>query len=127
MILIATYCITTQIFFGTVCPFAILTGFPCPACGLTRAGISLLTGHFLTAWEQNPSIYLWMLCALLFVLCRYVLSLKKIPCQEALLILVGIVTICVYLYRIVCGGLPEVPDSVLLPLLQASPSWLAGD
>ena len=43
---IIIYMSVTQYLFHSVCPIAILFGFPCPACGLTRAGISFLTAHF---------------------------------------------------------------------------------
>lgn len=44
--------------FGASCPSVILTGFPCPACGLTRAALALLRGDFQTAWQMNPSLFL---------------------------------------------------------------------
>ena len=54
------------VLFGSICPVACLTGFPCPACGLTRAGISVLTLRFADAWELQPFIYpilLWLAAA----------------------------------------------------------------
>ncbi|WP_130837258.1 DUF2752 domain-containing protein [Lachnoclostridium sp. Marseille-P6806] len=44
--------------FKASCPSVILTGFPCPACGLTRAALALLRGDFRTAWQMNPSLFL---------------------------------------------------------------------
>ena len=35
---IIIYMSVTQYLFHSVCPIAILFGFPCPACGLTRLG-----------------------------------------------------------------------------------------
>ena len=55
---IIIYMGVTQFLFHSVCPIAILFGFPCPACGLTRAGISFLTTHFSTAFQMNPCIFL---------------------------------------------------------------------
>jgi hypothetical protein len=52
---IIIYMSVTQYLFHSVCPIAILFGFPCPACGLTRAGISFLTAHFSTAFQMNLS------------------------------------------------------------------------
>lgn len=54
------------IIWGSICPLVCLTGFPCPACGLTRAGLCLLTFHFRRAWEIQPWIYplvIWILAA----------------------------------------------------------------
>ena len=56
------------ILFGSICPVVCLTGFPCPACGLTRAGLLALTLDFRGAWEMQPFIYpitLWLVAAFL--------------------------------------------------------------
>ena len=45
--------------FHDVCPVQILYGLPCPGCGLTRAGVLLLTGHFAAAFQMHPFIYGW--------------------------------------------------------------------
>ncbi len=37
-----------------VCPFAIVTGHPCPGCGLTRATVALLQGHLAEALHLHP-------------------------------------------------------------------------
>ena len=37
-----------------LCPFYILTGLPCPGCGLTRAFICLGHGHFVESLHWNP-------------------------------------------------------------------------
>lgn len=36
------------------CPFRLLTGFDCPACGNQRALHALLHGEWATAWRFNP-------------------------------------------------------------------------
>lgn len=38
----------------TFCLFKNVTGFPCPACGSTRATVSLLHGNFLESILINP-------------------------------------------------------------------------
>jgi hypothetical protein len=40
----------------TLCPFALLTGVPCPGCGLGRATLALLAGHFRDALHFHPLI-----------------------------------------------------------------------
>ena len=59
-----------------------ITGFPCPGCGLSRAGFSILRGEFLQAWYLHPFIYGIGLLTAVFVIRRYILhketgSLKK--------------------------------------------------
>jgi len=38
----------------TICPFLMVTGYPCPFCGGTHAGIDLGRGHPLTALRASP-------------------------------------------------------------------------
>ena len=37
-----------------LCPFRLVTGLPCPACGTTRAVGAMLSGDFESAWSLNP-------------------------------------------------------------------------
>ena len=41
----------------SMCPMVMITGYPCPSCGMTRAGIRLLHLDFEGAWEIHPFIY----------------------------------------------------------------------
>lgn len=111
--ILGIYSILTQWYFHTVCPFAILTGFPCPACGLTRAAILILTGQFTAAFQQNPTIYLWIPFLLYLFLFRYLLG-KKPPFLLPLTILLCLVTIAVYTYRLADGNLVSVPCAGIL-------------
>lgn len=99
LVIITIYIIVTQIIFGSVCPMVIIFKYPCPACGLTRACISILTGHFEKAIEYNITAYLWMPLILWFFIMRYFVRKEKIH-WELPVIMVGIVTILYYVYRI---------------------------
>ena len=48
-----------------VCPVRLLTGFPCPGCGGTRAMGAICTGDFSAAWHLNPLAYI--ACAALII------------------------------------------------------------
>lgn len=98
LLLIVCYMALAQCFFGTVCPGRILVGQPCPACGLTRAGILLLSGRFADAWRMNPAIYVW--APLLMYLCigRYVLG-RKLRFALFLGAVAGILSFLIYLCR----------------------------
>ena len=51
----------------SLCPFRVLTGFPCPGCGLTHAFCDISHGHFKMAWQANPFGFLFYMLALVFV------------------------------------------------------------
>lgn len=38
----------------SLCPFATLTGLPCPGCGLLRATLAMLRGHFSESFHIHP-------------------------------------------------------------------------
>lgn len=40
----------------TICPFALITGIPCPGCGLTRAVVALGHGDLGTAIAFHPLV-----------------------------------------------------------------------
>jgi hypothetical protein len=45
-----------------LCPWAGLLGWACPGCGLTRAALALLGGHFTAAWKLHPLVYVVLPC-----------------------------------------------------------------
>ncbi len=94
------YGIFMQIQFHTICPFKALTGFPCPACGLTHATIYVFMGEFSKAFSANPTVLLWLITIFLFALDRYIYSLK-IKIFPYFFILVGIITIVWYCFSVI--------------------------
>jgi hypothetical protein len=38
----------------TLCPVALLTGTPCPGCGMTRAIVALARGDLRASWTAHP-------------------------------------------------------------------------
>ena len=53
-----------------LCPFRLLTGLPCPTCGLTRGALALLAGKPLRAWTFNPLLFTAIAIWLLLLLVR---------------------------------------------------------
>lgn len=98
LLLILIYGTVTQYFFHTVCPWLILTGMSCPACGLTRAGILLLSGRFVNAWRMNPSIYIWAPFLSYLFLGRYLFQ-KKLTMALPLGTAAGMATIAIHIAR----------------------------
>jgi len=51
------YIVFTNMVFGYICPSMWLLGLPCPACGLSRAAVSLVLLDFPGAFQYNPMIF----------------------------------------------------------------------
>ena len=109
------YCLTTQLVFHTVCPFAIFTGFPCPACGMTRAILLFFTGNFRLSFSLHPLALPWSLLLLYLGFFRYLRD-RHAPFAWPLVIILSLSTFACYLYRLVAGILPDVPGSGILYL-----------
>lgn len=58
--------------FDAFCPSVLISGFPCPGCGMTRAVLCLFRGQFARSWALNPAAVFWVIWALLFAFERYV-------------------------------------------------------
>ena len=81
ILLVGTYIFVSQLIFSYISPTMWLLGMPCPACGMTRAGLSILRLDFGAAFSYNPGIFLvpfgvyayvknklWLLATIIFVL-----------------------------------------------------------
>ena len=110
------YGLITQLIFGTVCPFAILTGFACPACGMSRAVLLFLAGKPLLSITLHPLALLWSALILYLGYFRYFRG-GQAPFVWPLTIVLCITTFACYLYRLNAGTLPEVPASKILSLV----------
>lgn len=54
IILCGVWFLIMDILFGKICAARILFGIPCPGCGLTRAAVLLVKGHFLESFRMHP-------------------------------------------------------------------------
>jgi hypothetical protein len=50
LLVVLVYMLTGR---GVICLFHLITGWDCPFCGGTRAGVAFLHGDFATAWNYN--------------------------------------------------------------------------
>ena len=101
---IAIYYVTVHLLFGQFCPMMIFLHLPCPGCGMTRAFVLVLTGHWQQAWQLQPLVYGWILLGILFGINRYLLD-KKPRMLTVLLVMLLLGTIVLYACRI-CFGFP---------------------
>lgn len=54
VIMIAAYTVLVNLIFHAFCPMVIITGFPCPGCGMTRSLFYLATGRLYQSIQMNP-------------------------------------------------------------------------
>lgn len=87
-------------FWHRTCPMVIITGFPCPGCGLTRAGILLLKGEWMKAFIMHPFIYPIVIFMGFYVLLKYILKRSLLILNKGLVVL--IILMCIfYIYRMI--------------------------
>ena len=98
-ILLALWLVCT-FFFGSACITVFITGLPCPGCGMGHAVLSILKGSVLLANKYNPSVWIWSVFGLSFFLYRYVFGKEK-GCWGWILALVGLLSVAIYLYRMI--------------------------
>lgn len=99
MIFIIAYFIILRSLTDSSCVWVIVTGFPCPGCGLTRAGRFILQGRFLEAAKIHFFIYPILFLAVYFLLNRYLLLRKTSKWMEWALIITIILMLVYYVYR----------------------------
>lgn len=116
LLILLLYGLVTQLIFHTVCPFAILTGFPCPACGMTRAILLFCTGNFQLSFSLHPVALFWPLLLLYRGYFRYFPG-RRAPFVWPLTITLCLSTFACYLYRLTTGTLPKVPGSGIFHLV----------
>ncbi len=100
MLLFIALNIVVRTVFHAFCPFLIVTGFPCAGCGMTRAVFCFLTGQFERGMNLNPAALFWILWIAFFVINRYVFG-KNSKWIKLLLGMVVVITLVVYLYRMI--------------------------
>ena len=97
---------------GIGCPIRHITGISCPGCGMSRALLSLLTGHFAEAFRYHPMIYA-VIPGGLFLFLAPDGTAKEHAAKKAVLVLLVVLMILVYICRIWQKD----------PLLSIDPLW----
>ncbi|MDO4454772.1 MAG: DUF2752 domain-containing protein [Eubacteriales bacterium] len=96
----AMYMVMVQTLTGRFCPMVLISGLPCPGCGMTRAFFLVLQLRFAEAYQMHPLVYGWIALGIVFCVRRYgmgkeVNSLKK----YAIALLAAMVVL--YIYRMI--------------------------
>lgn len=99
---IALYTILVNVTFHAFCPMVILTGFPCPGCGITRSLFYLVTGRVVESIAMQPLGIVIAGIFLYFVWNRYIIGRNpkelKFIIGAALLLLIAFYIGRMYLY-----------------------------
>lgn len=126
--LLLAYYFMVRIRFHAFCPMVIVTGIPCPGCGMTRAVLLLLLGEFRRSWNLNPMAAVWIAIALWFGFRRYWCG-KKVTGLKYMIGMTLIAMLLVYLYRMYTS-FPSYPpivytkDNVLARYIPGYRQWL---
>lgn len=108
VIALAVYTVLMNLVFHAFCPMVILTGLPCPGCGMTRAMFFLVTGRLGRAVWMNP-MSIPVACLMLYFLWnRYILG-KKAKGIVPLIGIAAVLLVVVYLWRMYCFFPNRVP------------------
>ncbi len=96
--------IILQILFKRICPISIITGYPCPGCGITRAFFFFLTFRWNLAFSYNPTIFLWLLIFTWGIFLRYFIKDNTFQKNQKNIFIravttVGLISIAVYIVR----------------------------
>lgn len=100
LLAIFAYYLISKRMLGAFCPMVLLTGLPCPGCGLTRAFLYVITGEFARAWYMNPSIYLWIVLLIYIGINRYILG-KPAKHWPKIMAVIFVVMVGRYIYGMI--------------------------
>lgn len=98
VLLFGLYYVITHLLLNAFCPLVIITGFPCPACGMTRAIQFMLTGQFARSFRANPMALPWILFGIYFVWKRYIRG-KKVKGFNEIICAPCVMMMVVYIVR----------------------------
>ena len=99
IILIIAYFAFFKKYIYSICPVVLITGFPCPGCGMTRALLCVLKLDFAGAWRMHPFIYPIILLAALFCICRYIMGNRGMKFLFTIVIIIAVAMIIFYVWR----------------------------
>lgn len=109
-IIFLVYFVVGKRFLYSLCPSVVITGLPCPGCGLTRATFAFMRGDFLRAWELHPFIYILGIYVIVYCIRRYIL-LRDVRSMYKCLLVILIAMLIFYIYRMIRYFPGEAPMS----------------
>lgn len=107
----AVFFAAMQLIFGTIAPTMIFFGLPCPACGMTRAGLYFLRGDFSGSFAMHPLLVPGAAFCAAWVALRF-LRPDRIKVLQVPGIILLVIFLAVYVYRMV-SFFPDEPPMVV--------------
>ncbi|MBQ5851894.1 MAG: DUF2752 domain-containing protein [Lachnospiraceae bacterium] len=101
IIVIIAYFAFLKNYIYTLCPLVLLSGYPCPGCGMTRALFRIMRFDFAGAWSMHPFIYPIGILCLMFCICRYLLNGNYMKYVKGLMICIAVGMVLFYIYRMI--------------------------
>jgi len=98
IIVLVIYYLLTHEVFHAFCPMVIVTGLPCPGCGVTRSIFYLLTGQLSKSFAFSPFAIFWVLLGIWFIYKRYVEG-KKVKGIYPIMVGLCMAMVVYYMYR----------------------------
>ena len=74
---LSVYTILVNAVFHAFCPMLLITGIPCPGCGMSRALLLLLTGHPAESVKMHPLAPLVLVLLIYIGWNRYIIGRKS--------------------------------------------------
>lgn len=99
ILLVFAYFVLLRKLFVTTCPVVLITGLPCPGCGMTRAFFLFLHLDFSGAWKMHPFIYPFLIFASWFGIRRYIYGVGDTEKVWKIAATIGILMILFYIWR----------------------------
>ena len=93
------YYVVTRLVFRAFCPLVIVTGLPCPGCGLSRAVWFFLTGQFARSFSLHPLGAFWLALLLYAAVRRYAAGQRISKGLCAAFVILCSATLGLYGYR----------------------------
>lgn len=128
---VAFLCIAAAVLvkcFEAACISQLIAGLPCPACGMTRAALLFLSGHWSESFQMQPFFYAVIAGIVLSFVCRYVIK----GCQRVVQYYAMAMTaaaVIFYIYRMI-RYFPDIPpmtyrsDNLLSFIVHIWENWL---
>lgn len=98
LVVVVVFYLFMHMVFNAFCPSVVITGLPCPGCGLTRSVLFCVTGQWERSFSIHPLGWTIVVFALYCGFFRYIRG-KKVPGLKWILMGLVIVAVVIFIVR----------------------------